>query len=153
MDLLITPYDGLLGLTEYKTVNESAVYFENEFGIIKDKKVIFHEQDIMIESKEIAYMRLFTQRQKSRSAAALIFMAIAGIIVFSWLHMLLITGLTAVCLIVAALMLRNRENYYIQIVLCKTQQRFIPIRKKQIAACSAFITQYAHYRLLNPEVE
>jgi len=151
MELPITQYKGLLA--EFKAANEGAVYFENDFGILKEKKIILHEQDVIYGIKEIAYMRLFTSQRKDNTLSVLSLFAIGVVAVFGWFHIYILPMLFAAALIGTALLLKKRQNYFLQIVFCRTQQKFIPIKKSQIAECNVFITQFAHYRLLNPEVD
>jgi len=150
MDLAIRHTDGLLGLDEYRTLHESNVYFANEFGIIKDSKILLHDNDFTIDIREVAYMRLIKKEKNGYLAVMLLTLALTMMICFSRYHILLLPVLTVIAMIVAAFALAKRDTYTFQIVMCRAEQKMIRIPKKQVKACKIFIVQYAHFRVLNP---
>ena len=161
MELQKIYHNGIISLIEFKGLNQRGVYFKNEIGMIKDKKIILYDQDmkqdlkqdVMFEDKEVAYMRMVTVQKKSHLIIALILVATFCLIIFTEFHSLFVPFLVPIFLISVWIILRMRKKYFLQIVLCRAQQKFIRIKKNQITNCKEFVTKYGHYRVSNPEFE
>lgn len=142
---------GLLNLTECKDTSR-LIYFQNEYGTITNKQVIFNNTGIVLNCNEIAFAEIINYKKNYHKTA--ISISVSILISGSFLlHLIPLYLLFLLAIIVPLpLLFFNKNSLYIKIIKCEIKRIIIPVNKEQESQARKFVNKIAVYRHFNPEM-
>jgi hypothetical protein len=133
-------------LLEFVPIAPAEIYFENEFGAIKDNKVYLTGTDTVAPINEIAFFELYTYK---KSHATLINMAMLAILFVGANFLLPLPwsefALIGLALFAVFLIFYAPKKYYVQIVLGQAEKFRHSVKRRQVQDVKTLIEEYKRY--------
>ena len=143
---------GVYDLIEYQLKEKPPVYFENDFGVIRDGKITFYPPNLTLDLTEIAFIDLKVATKRNKIALSLAGLLFLASFYFTSGHLHVLPVLFSSLIFFVCYNFHKRKIYFIQIVLCKIERKVIPITAGQADEAKILIRKYDRYRNLNPEI-
>lgn len=145
----------LFNKKEQSLMEKSTIYFENNFGKIYGDCICIGEGNQILEIKEVAFLRIRSQVDKTYNGIALMISVIAFINVFyfqnNFMLLSLLMGITVLNFFIFIMF--KKEVFFVQVILCRIEQIVIKINKKQQGEVDEFVRKLSIYRHQNPNLK
>lgn len=145
MELTLKRTPGILGLMEFGTTEKCPIiYFENDFGMIKNGKVTIYNANAVYVVDELTNIELIEEKPKNYPAKKIsLLIVLAALLLSPWN-----SGLITICAIatMALLFFKQPVPYWVKIISIEGVNNRIPITKDEVNDAKSFIKKYNKYK-------
>jgi hypothetical protein len=136
-------------------MEKNIIYFENNFGKIYGDTICIRVENQILEIKEVAFLRIRSQIDKTYNGIAFMISVIAFINMFyfqkNFMFFSILMGITVMSFFLFIMF--KKEVFFVQVILCRIEQVVIKINKKQQGEVDEFVRKLSIYRQQNPNLK
>lgn len=145
MELTLKRTPGILGLMEFGTTEKcTVIYFENDFGMIKNGKVTIYNANTVYGAEEITSIELVEDKPKNYPAKKIsLLIVLAALLLLPWNAGLITISTIATT---ALLFFKQPIPYWVKITLGEGETHRITITKNEVNDAKSFIKKYNKYK-------
>lgn len=127
------------------TKKRKELIFENEFGRLSNEKIEIYQEEIILNTEDIAYIEI--KKYDNLFAKNIIYLVLAALIVVCFWFDFFKIELTFFCLTLMVIIgnFIKLEKYYVQIILGICEKKILFIKKKDLAEVKSFIKSFNIY--------